>query len=105
MLQPRRNPDLRQESVGPEPGAELLVENLDRNGAPVFQVLRQKDRCHTTASQLAVDAIPAGERQRDVVGEISAYGITHIAGCGMLSDDDSLASHGLVRRRDRCGDG
>src|SRR5919107_1374763 len=65
MLQPRRYPDLRQETVGPEPGAELRMQYLDRDTPLVLDVGREIDGCRATAPERALDAVLPRDRIRE----------------------------------------
>jgi hypothetical protein len=61
MLQPRRQLDLAEEPLGAEHCRQLGVEDFQRDGAVVPQVLREIDDGHATAAQLTLDLIAAGQ--------------------------------------------
>src|SRR3954454_24680735 len=61
MLQPRGDLDLAFESLGAKRGANLGVENLERDGAVVAQVLGEEDDGKSPAAQLAFDAIAVSQ--------------------------------------------
>ena len=65
MLQPRRYPDLGEETFGPEPGAELRVQHLDRDPPLVLEVDREIHGCHAAAPELALDAVLRRDRVRE----------------------------------------
>src|SRR5215203_3050945 len=65
MLQPRRYPDLRQETFGPQPRAEPRVQHLARDSSLVLEVDREIDTCHTTAPELTLDAVLPRDRIRE----------------------------------------
>src|SRR5215211_5711338 len=65
MLQPRRYPDLRKETVGPEPGTELRMQHLDRDSSLVLEVGREIDGGHATAPELTLDAVLTRDRIRE----------------------------------------
>src|SRR5437762_12613863 len=53
--------DLPEKPLPPEGGRELRRQYLDRDGAMVLQVLREVDRCHPPAAELALDGVPPAE--------------------------------------------
>ena len=61
MLQPRGEPDLLQEPLGAERLGELRVENLERHEPVVPEVVRQVDRGHPPAAELALDGVAIPE--------------------------------------------
>ena len=61
MLQPRRGPDLAQESLTAERRAEVGVEHLDGDVAIVLEVVREVDCRHAARAELALDAVMAGQ--------------------------------------------
>src|SRR5215204_4235819 len=65
MLQPRGYPNLRQETLGPEPGAELRMQHLDRDSPLVLEVDREIDACHATAPERTLDAVLPRDRIRE----------------------------------------
>src|SRR6476660_1645062 len=79
MLQPRRYPNLGQETVGPEPSTELRVQHLDRDAPLVLEVDREIDACHATASELTLDAVLARDRirERPDVAQVRLMGRRH----------------------------
>src|SRR4029078_9928128 len=54
--------DLFQKPVGTENRGELGMKNLDRNASVVPRVLSEKDRCHSTATELPLDSIAITQR-------------------------------------------
>ena len=65
VIQRRGDADLSQEPLGADSGTELRVQHLDRDVATVSEVVREVHRRHAAASQLALDAVAAGERGRE----------------------------------------
>ena len=61
VLEPGGGLDLPQEALGPERGGELGAEHLDGHLAVVPQVLRQVDRGHPPAPELALDDVAVGQ--------------------------------------------
>jgi hypothetical protein len=61
MLQIRRGPDLRQESLGANYGGELGLEHLERDLAAVAEIVGEVHRGHSALAELALDAVPARE--------------------------------------------
>jgi hypothetical protein len=57
MRELRRDPNLAQETLGAEHRAELRVEHLDCDVAPVANVARKVDTSHTATTNLALDAV------------------------------------------------
>src|SRR5438874_3728370 len=61
MLQSRRDLDLAQEPLGAEGGRQLRVQQLDRDGPVVLQVLGQEHGGHAAAPQFPLHRIAVGE--------------------------------------------
>ena len=61
MLEPGSGLDLAGEALGPECGGELGAEHLHGHLAVVPQVLRQVDRGHPPAPELALDDVAVGQ--------------------------------------------
>ena len=61
MLQVGGGLDLLEEPVGAHQGGEVRVQHLDRDLAIVLEVVGQIDRGHPAGTQLALDAVAAGE--------------------------------------------
>ena len=61
MIEPGREADLAEETLGAAHGAKLGVEDLDCHLAVMPDVDGQVDRGHATAAELTVDGIPVGE--------------------------------------------
>jgi hypothetical protein len=53
--------DLALETVRPQCGRKVRVQNLERDFAFVVRVDRKVDRCHAAAAELSLDAISWGE--------------------------------------------
>ena len=73
MLEPGGEPDLAQEPLGAERGGELGVQHLERDRPVVPEVLREVDRGHAAAAELALErvavaAAPASELRATEVG-------------------------------------
>ena len=62
VLEPRGDLDFAEEALVPERRCELGVENLDRDGPMVLQVVGQVDGGHPAAPERALEAV--GTRQR-----------------------------------------
>ena len=65
MAELRRDLDLAKKSLGADGARQLGIEHLDRDLAPMAQVVGQVDRRHSAAANLALDAIPATDRRRE----------------------------------------
>jgi hypothetical protein len=61
MLQIRRRGDLGEEPLRADHGGQLRFEHLERDLAPVLQVLGEIDRRHATRAELSLDAVAVGE--------------------------------------------
>ena len=61
MLEVRGDLDLGEETLDPEHGAKLGLEDLERDGAPVLYIAREEDRRHATGADLAFDLVAARE--------------------------------------------
>ena len=61
MLEPGGEPDLALEPLGAERGGELRVQHLERDRAVVPEVVREVDRRHAAAAELALEPIAVGE--------------------------------------------
>src|ERR1700675_4371297 len=57
MTQPRDDLDLAQKSLGPYGLRQSGMEHLERDDAVVLGILRETDRRHPTATELAVDLL------------------------------------------------
>ena len=68
MLQVRRDLDLAQEPLDAEHGAELGLEDLERDLALVPDVAREVDRRHAAFADLPLDGVAAGEGGIQLVG-------------------------------------
>ncbi len=65
--QPRRDPDLPQETLGPERSRQLGPQHLQRHRPPVPRVLCQVDHCHPARPQLTQDQIARRQRRLDAL--------------------------------------
>ena len=65
--QPRRDPDLPQEPLGPERRRQLGPQHLHRHRPPVPRVLRQVDHRHPARAQLAPDQVAWRQRRLDAL--------------------------------------
>ncbi len=68
MLQRRGEFDLLEEALAAEDGGEFGAEHLDRDLAPVLQVLGEVDGRHATRTKLTLDAVAIGECLGEAVG-------------------------------------
>src|SRR5206468_8844914 len=66
MSEARRDPDLAQEPLGPERRSELRAEDLDRDVAAVFPVLREVDGGHAAPAEEAAQLVPLGQGGRQI---------------------------------------
>ena len=66
MLQVGGGLDLGQEPLRAEDRRELGPEHLERDLPVVPQVVREVDRGHAALPDLALEAVPVGERGRQV---------------------------------------
>ena len=61
MLQVRRDPYFGEESLGTEYGAEVRIQDLERDTARMSDVTRDVDGGHSAASDLAFNLVAARE--------------------------------------------
>ena len=61
MLEPGGDADLALEPLGAERRGELRMEHLERDRAVVPEVLREVDRGHAAAAELALEPVAVGE--------------------------------------------
>ena len=61
MLQVRGDADFGEEPLDAEHGAQVGVEDLERDGSVVLDVAREIDRGHAATADLSVDRVSAGE--------------------------------------------
>ena len=61
VLQPGGEPDLAQEALRAERGGELGVQHLERDLAVVLEVVREIDRGHAPAAELALERVAVGQ--------------------------------------------
>ena len=59
VLEIRGDSDLAQESLDAEHGAELRIEDLERDEAVVLEIAREEDRRHAAATDLTLDRVAA----------------------------------------------
>src|SRR5439155_23678585 len=62
MLQPGGHPDLQQEALGAQARGESGLEDLERDGAVMPQVVSEVDSGHAAAAELALDVVAVAER-------------------------------------------
>ena len=70
MLQVGGDLDLGQEPLAAEHGGELGVQHLDGDLAAVPQVLGEVDRGHAALADLALEAVPVGQRGLEPVEQL-----------------------------------
>src|SRR5689334_8162045 len=61
MLQVRRDADLAQKPLDTEDGAELRIQDLERDESLVTEVPREEDCSHAPAPELPLNHVAAGE--------------------------------------------
>jgi len=61
VLQPGGDLDLAREALGPDLRRDLLIEHLDRNLAPVFEIFGAEDGCHASTPKLAIHGVGVGD--------------------------------------------
>jgi len=66
MLEPGREMDLASKPVRPESRGQFWVQNLERHGTVMLQVVRQKDCRHATAPELPLEDVAVAERFSDI---------------------------------------
>lgn len=71
VIQSSGNLDFTEESVGGQGGAQVLMENLDRDLTVVLQVFGQVNRGHATTAQLFLDGVPVRQGRPQTFDDIS----------------------------------
>jgi hypothetical protein len=71
MLEVRRDVDLVEEPLGPDRGAQLRSQHLHGDGAVVGEIFGEVDRRHPAPTELALDAVPAGESGAEAIDDVS----------------------------------
>jgi hypothetical protein len=66
MLQAGHQADLAEEPLGAERGGEPWVEHLECHGPVVPEIVREVNRGHATASELALERVAVGEGSREL---------------------------------------
>jgi hypothetical protein len=77
VLQLCGDPDLAQEPLGAEGRGQFGVQDLEGDGTIVPDVVRQEDRGHPAATELALDRVGGGEcfgEPRSEVGQAGPLG-------------------------------
>src|SRR6267378_4644781 len=72
MRETRGDADLAKESLGADRGAELMLQDLDRDFALVLYLLGEVYGCHAAMAEEALDRVPVRER----IGE-GSRGVAH----------------------------
>ena len=85
MLQPGREADLPLEALGAEAGGEMLVEELERDRPVVTEVLRQPNRGHAAAPELALEGVAVAQSRAQ-----RCYRIGHGTRCRGWSWKDTV---------------
>jgi len=75
--------DFSEEALGPEHGAQLGAEHLQRDWTIVLEVAGQVDRSHATAPELALERVAIGQRSVEPLrglgqGDRSSWGISRL---------------------------
>ena len=70
MIEPSTDADLPQESLGAERGGDLGVHHLERHVAVVAEIVREIDRGHAAAAELALDRVAAGQLRPEAVRDV-----------------------------------
>jgi hypothetical protein len=70
MLKPRREPDLSEETLGPERGHQFRAQHLERNRPVVSENVGQKHRGHATPSQLALEPVSVRQAGLELLAEV-----------------------------------
>ena len=70
MLEVRGNSDFLEKPRCAEVDAELGIQNLERNRAIVAQIVCLIHDRHTTASDLALDPVSAGQRGIELLSKL-----------------------------------
>ena len=60
MLKPRGELDLLLEAIGAEAGGNFVVQDLQRDGTVVAEIMCEVDDGETTASEHTLESVPIG---------------------------------------------
>jgi hypothetical protein len=91
VLQIRRDANLAEKALNAEHGAEVRIQNLERDAAIVPEVAREIDGRHAAGADLALDGIASAERGIELVDDGG-----HEGGAGA----DTLGRPGALASRD-----
>ena len=69
VLEPGGGPDFREESLAPEGGAQVGMEDLDGDVAVVLEVVGEIDGRHPALAQLALDPVASLEGLGEALGD------------------------------------
>ena len=72
MIQPRRQPDLANETLARMRLGNLRSQHLECDFAIVLEIVRQKHRCHSARAEFALDVISVVERLLKPASQILA---------------------------------
>src|SRR5687768_92001 len=70
MVQLGRDLDFAQEPLGAKSGCDLGMQHFQGNLPIVLEVVRQEYRCHTTATELALDRVTVAKRGPQVFKKV-----------------------------------
>jgi len=74
VLQPGAEPDLAEEPVGAQHLSQVGMEDFEGYRPIMLEVVRQENRGHTAAPQLAVDPVAVGQRRLKAIQQIGQAG-------------------------------
>jgi hypothetical protein len=67
VLQSRADPDLSKEALGSHHLSQIGMQDFERDGPVVPEVLGQEDGGHAAVSELALDPVPIGQRRLQTI--------------------------------------
>ena len=91
VLEPCGELDLAAEALGAERRGEIGVQHLERDRTVVLRVLREVDRGHPAAPELALDRVARAERRLQLVLEVRRHRV-----CRLASGSSQLRAEGPV---------
>jgi hypothetical protein len=80
MLEPRGEPDLSEEALGPERVRQLGMEHLERHRAVVLEVAGEEDGGHAAAAELALERVGRAQPFLELCAQIRHVGWSPLFG-------------------------
>ena len=82
-------PDLAKEPLGAQHLSQIRMQDLERDGPVVPEVVGQKHRGHAAASELALDPVPIGQGRLQAIQLIGHEYLADVMADAMANDSTS----------------